>query len=1171
MKLVGVSSISGDSLTAEWLPISDTKIEPTKILYTLHVSDQPSFTPTSATAKFAQTGVNQTTVNNLLAGQQYYVKVVATGDQGQESWSNEFAIVTPELIADRNNSTTLVQQSSQSPQVTDHSVSYQDTVSPVVGNFLVGTESGGYLRKVAAVSRQGNTVVADTEPASLNEVFDTLDVHLVTQLYALPEATTPVAANASTAAAKTKSLKSIGRSVSWPQTGLTLMDSGSQTGNLPLAASAKQTLKTVASSISVDGDLQTNHGKNLQFTGPAYWALRPDELATFTLDAKIVGNSAEPKQICKIHMTEFSHVDSTKQQIIKNDLGTNRTLQVGNMVTRDAEQAASLNVVWQPGANYVHDGGLPYYAIFEAVVDDKSNNCDDGFWDGLWNNQETLRLKIPVYITMGEIPSQKQKTLTFQDGFSVEDTVSFSLQPEFDITARIEGARLKSATMAANLDIDMFQQLKIHADGAAVLDQTKEMIEPRQFIKVFSAGGVPIVVSGQFRMNMRVQGNAHGAIDLTQALRYGFPNAQFGLRYENGAWQTIQDIKPEYTFSLDGEGNAGAELKITLIPDLQIHFYDSASGRMLLEPYVYTQAGIHGQFKYQDTNGVWLQDPPDYWFTDLQAGAGMNLRLYAGLHIFDYNIASYPDDVTVNEPNKFKFVSAINKTPVLGIPGLTANADLQASPSGIDSRAIQIKGNHQNLANPFKSLFGIGPDAWVKFERWTQPRLVTTAKSASVIPDSTEPGVFWLRFNDPGTYLVRLAGHSTLGQYIRQTAETTVTLTDNDKDGLVDQWETRYGLNPNQANNTATDHDGDSLGDVAEYQAGTNPNNRDSDADGYTDLQERNGGSDPLNPASTPSGVINCSPPKVQDGANCVDPQISNVTPISGSVGQAVDITITGSHLPPTLVLGIDGQSQPCAILNRSASEAVFNCALDVAGTWDLQLLSNSTLNGGVAILNSFSSFAVNADSNTNTPTIKLNDTGITACSNFHFNGDCPVEGFPRQDAQYGRDAQALAGTLQKVGGGNAGFDFTKLDSNGNPLPASATAWNCVKDNITGLIWEVKTDDGGLRDKDNTYTWYEPDNSKNGGNAGGQNGGGCIGSSCDTFSYIQAVNAQALCGAGDWRMPNRNELLSIVDNSRINQSIHRSQLFSEYTCFACLVFVAECLLLFEPRVGREFL
>lgn len=162
-----------------------------------------------------------------------------------------------------------------------------------------------------------------------------------------------------------------------------------------------------------------------------------------------------------------------------------------------------------------------------------------------------------------------------------------------------------------------------------------------------------------------------------------------------------------------------------------------------------------------------------------------------------------------------------------------------------------------------------------------------------------------------------------------------------------------------------------------------------------------------------------------------------------------------------------------------------------------------------------------------------LNDTGISRCGG-PFSNDlgCPVADYPNQDAEQGRDAQAAAGTLVKTGGGDAGFDYTKLDANGNALPASAGAWNCVRDNVTGLVWEIKTDDGGLHDKNNTYTWYQPDDSKNGGFAGHQNGGSCSGSSCDTNSYVNAVNAQGWCGAGDWRMPSRMELVGLIHNGR---------------------------------------
>jgi len=159
-----------------------------------------------------------------------------------------------------------------------------------------------------------------------------------------------------------------------------------------------------------------------------------------------------------------------------------------------------------------------------------------------------------------------------------------------------------------------------------------------------------------------------------------------------------------------------------------------------------------------------------------------------------------------------------------------------------------------------------------------------------------------------------------------------------------------------------------------------------------------------------------------------------------------------------------------------------------------------------------------------------LNDTGITFSQ---FDEAC---GDAAQDCAYGRDI-----THYDESDGHAGFSFTKLDMSGNPLPASASNWACVKDNVTGYVWEVKTDDGGLRDVDNTYTWYNLDSSTNGGDPGTANGGSCTGSDCDTASYVESVNTLpvAFCGYRDWRMPWREELLSIVDYGRVNPAIDK--------------------------------
>ncbi len=56
---------------------------------------------------------------------------------------------------------------------------------------------------------------------------------------------------------------------------------------------------------------------------------------------------------------------------------------------------------------------------------------------------------------------------------------------------------------------------------------------------------------------------------------------------------------------------------------------------------------------------------------------------------------------------------------------------------------------------------------------------------------------------------------------------------------------------------------------------------------------------------------------------------------------------------------------------------------------------------------------------------------------------------------------------------------YTKIANNGTDLPDSAvlgsgaTDWACTRDDTSGLIWEVKTGDGGLRDANKTYTNYD--------------------------------------------------------------------------------------------------
>jgi hypothetical protein len=75
----------------------------------------------------------------------------------------------------------------------------------------------------------------------------------------------------------------------------------------------------------------------------------------------------------------------------------------------------------------------------------------------------------------------------------------------------------------------------------------------------------------------------------------------------------------------------------------------------------------------------------------------------------------------------------------------------------------------------------------------------------------------------------------------------------------------------------------------------------------------------------------------------------------------------------------------------------------------------------------------------------------------------------------------------------------------GAPLSYMDNGDGTITDNNTGLVWEKKSDDGSINDKDVLYTWS------------------------DAFAvHVSGLNAASFAGHNDWRLPNLRELESII-------------------------------------------
>jgi len=119
---------------------------------------------------------------------------------------------------------------------------------------------------------------------------------------------------------------------------------------------------------------------------------------------------------------------------------------------------------------------------------------------------------------------------------------------------------------------------------------------------------------------------------------------------------------------------------------------------------------------------------------------------------------------------------------------------------------------------------------------------------------------------------------------------------------------------------------------------------------------------------------------------------------------------------------------------------------------------------------------------------------------------------------------------------------YTKLGSGGVELSDTATVsngWIMTKDNVTGLIWEVKIDN-----KNDVYTWCDTNSATNGRDAG------TCGNDTDTEDFINALNSKNFGGFSDWRLPTIKELSTIINSDAdfptINATFFPNTVSSDY-------------------------
>jgi hypothetical protein len=1180
VKLLEVSSAALGQITASWLPATDDATPVSNLIYQLHASTDAAFTPSSSTKVFEGQALYQAVVNTgLTAGVKYTVKLVVVDGQGATTSSEGLSVTvanTSAIAVAGAKVTTL--QDEQVANISGNQVTLQSGVSSVqAGQFIAsaqGASGNGYLKKVESVTMTNGQTVLQTRDASVNEVVSDIKLSSSFKMAGVPKEITQTSQQAGLVR-KMPTTQNPSQELAWAQTGFRYSTPNS-TAKTPtgLPASWGQGMQAGL----VQGAAIDKQGSWGRLYMPGSLTVAEGETADFNIHSYIIDTSdpliGERRKICKIDFGAMKGVgDTSKPSAVSVVSGQ------GRVNNQDAYRPTHLIYPATLNAGTGTANPNPYTVNVTLYVEELGEDCSN---QTLWD--ETVTLPLTIYVTNDSAALREKEALTSSfagsGDFKINNDIDMSFQPTITFDAVMAGAKLSTARIQLDAAPLVEQTLRITASAQGTVDKTANILPVRKFYKVYvTPAGVPIVISGAYRIDMTIKGDVTGAIDATEKLTIGFEELSYGLEYANGQYQVINKRQPVYRLSVGGQGKAQANLEITLQPRLELSAYEAATGTVVLEPYMNAQAGVEGHVQLDtevDFNSQQLNmaADADYRLTKATLGGGVRAKLGAELSVWDYTIAAWP------AKGELKTYDLVEQKDFWSLPLLGATANAQTKHTS-DSRAMAVQASASTVPNPLKTLFPSMDDTFVTWAKWTNPRIVpslaTDASSYSILADSAGTDTAWAVFNKPGIYTVRQGGYSSLGTWARQYVETTIEIKDDNNNGIPDWWEQRYSMTGSGVAIAAADPDGDGLTNLQEWQQGTDPKVSNgsgntlsatpttptilqtvelwltnawstiktvvfSFVDGAANFVNKtatvtNGVSEKISGFFTKSGVQTVSANYYDANDNIIGSGTLNISVSPGTVTTTAEITqvindnsTPNSPIPKNTsttdstpkitgtVSAALGSLEQLQVYDNGSGDPIGTATVAADKTWTL-LLTTPLASGSHSLSAAVRHIGYSASGPSSalwsftvqgsTSTSKLPHSGITASQCYYAGSNTLMT------------CSGVASDLNaQQDGHRAGINTMSYSAVGSyPLTS------CVKDNVTGLIWEGK-EASGTRAGGNTYTNYH--SSYYGTQAQ-------MDAATNAYGYVAWVNQNDPCpvaGYGPWRLPTADELQTIVDYSK---------------------------------------
>ena len=773
-RLISLASADASSIDVDWIGSSDDYTGSALIEYQIHAATTSGFTPDSSTLQSSVNNTISATISGLGASTEYFVVVLAVDEAGNQSSSQEKSVTTSASAAIASDEAVAIEADAITT-VADDSLTLEKTSATEAlqaDDILVSDQDDGLLLKVESVADNGSELEVTTTQATLVDAFEQVEFNLLTTLEDIDtdletQGLFPTGQSARGLSSPTLRSNQSSQELRWPS-GLRLQqeDLSAQSSTLSL-----QPALAVSSEQAID-----ESGSGTLASAYEVYATSSDAVISFDVVLEIEsGHSFDDIEVDISHNT----LSTPNYEVIKKSSNSSRK---------------EYRIQWD-------NSGATSTAPFEVDISAQEQDC----WVLC-----TLSVRTEAYVLDADKDSLFDDEYTFEASNSsgsakVTASAGIGFSPDFDVFVQIDGFEVEHALTQVTGELKLENTLQFLASQSSEVEKTKTLFS-KKFTKIIMAGTVPIVISGRLQLDGQLSGNISGEVNL-DAIAESSLTVSAGVEYKDGEFTYIDDAETTYKFEVIGDAGATIAGELRLIPELDISFYRVAGAEMTLEPYVFSEATLEGQFKAIVDNNF-ADATANYRFSELQAGIAMDASITAKFGIILDN-RTIGVEATWNNNGD----AVLGPYYLITLPSAEISALSAASPANGLLLGLETTSGTLGFVKDNRVINGY----WQVY-----PEDSSTAFSASGSGARFD-------YSTDAEYELRYVYYSDLGSFIRQYEDFDVDLSDSDNDGLNNQYENFYSfLDPDNPLDADDDHDNDGYDNLSEYQNGSDPSSSSS-------------------------------------------------------------------------------------------------------------------------------------------------------------------------------------------------------------------------------------------------------------------------------------------------------------------------------------------------------